>query len=422
VHIAWFSPFPPERSGIATYSVEILSRLGSAHRIDRIPELGAHDFVWTHRRDPYDLVVYQLGNAPCHDYMWAYLATYPGLVVLHDARLHHARASRLLKDRRFDDYRRELAYDQPDLRPEVAEYAVEGLSGSIYYFWPMLRVVMQTARLVAVHNTRVADDLRAAYPGVAVEAIRMGVAPIGADTEARRLVRHALQIPADGVIFAAFGKVTAEKRISAILSAVTALRREGLNVWLLIVGDAGDSPVMPADGVRATGYVSDAAVGAYLNAADACLCLRWPSALETSASWLRCLAAGRPTVLSDLPHLVDIPSQAALRIDLLNEERELLDAMRRLASDPQLRGDLGRGGHAYWAAGHTLQAMAEDYERLLTAAAAHSAPEPSDLPSHVADDHSEPAREIARRLGVDVDVLRASAGCVSRGGFRGSSC
>jgi hypothetical protein len=127
-------------------------------------------------------------------------------------------------------------------------------------------------------------------------------------------------------------------------------------------------------------------------------------------------------VISDLPHLVDIPSHVALRIDLLNEERELLNAMRRLSSDPGLCSDLGRGGREYWAAGHTMQAMAADYERLLTAAAARSAPEPTDLPSHFVDDHSEPAREIARRFDVDVDVLRASACCASRGGFRGSSC
>ena len=29
----------------------------------------AHDFVWKQLREPYDLVVYQLGNAACHDYM-----------------------------------------------------------------------------------------------------------------------------------------------------------------------------------------------------------------------------------------------------------------------------------------------------------------------------------------------------------------
>jgi len=406
VRIAWFSPFPPERTGIAAYSAEIVPLLSSTHYIDQIPELGAHDFVWKHRRDPYDLVVYQLGNAPCHDYMWAYLAAYPGLVVLHDARLHQARAHHLLQDRRFDDYRRELAYDHPDARPEVAEYAVEGLGGPIYYFWSMLRVVMQTARLVAVHNPRVAGDLQSEYPGTAVETIAMGVSPMAEDPQARRLVRHALEIPDDAMVFAAFGKVTPEKRIPAILEALAVLRREGLDVWLVIVGEADDPSGMAGDGVRTTGYVSDAAVGAYLAAADASLCLRWPTALETSASWLRCLAAGRPTVITDLPHLVDVPSQIALRVDLLNEPADLLSAMRRLGSEPELRDALGRSGRAYWASNHTLPVMARDYERVLTAAAARPAPNQTGLPAHIVDDHSDPARQIAARLGVDIDVLR----------------
>ena len=57
----------------------------------------AHDFVWKQQRAPYDLIVYQLGNARWHDYMWAYLVAYPGLVVLHDIRVHHARARHLLE-------------------------------------------------------------------------------------------------------------------------------------------------------------------------------------------------------------------------------------------------------------------------------------------------------------------------------------
>ena len=38
-----------------------------------------------------------------------------------------------------------------------------------------------------------------------------------------------------------------------------------------------------------------------------CLCLRWPTVADTSASWLHCLAAARPTVVSDLAHLVASP-------------------------------------------------------------------------------------------------------------------
>src|SRR5436305_11239126 len=121
--VAWFSPFPPTRSGIADYSHELLPLLEPAHVIERFSESRAHDFVWMARRSSYDLVVYQLGNAPCHDYMWAYLAAFPGLVVLHDAVLHQARARQLLQNRRADDYRREFAYDHPDAPDGVAEYA-----------------------------------------------------------------------------------------------------------------------------------------------------------------------------------------------------------------------------------------------------------------------------------------------------------
>ena len=61
------------------------------------------------------------------------------------------------------------------------------------------------------------------------------------------------------------------------------------------------------DRVRVIGHVEDAEIGAYLAASDVCLCLRWPTALETSASWLHCLAAQRATVVTDLAHLADVP-------------------------------------------------------------------------------------------------------------------
>lgn len=413
MRVAWFSPFPPVRSGISAYSVDLLPLIEASFVIDRYPESAAHDFVWRARRQPYDLIVYQLGNAPCHDYMWAYLARYPGLVVLHDARLHHSRARRLLQQGRFDDYRSEFQYDHPDARPEVADYAVQGLGGSIYYFWSMLRVVMRTARLVAVHNGRVAAELAAEEPNAPIETIRMGVPAPAADTGSRAAVRTELGIPDDAVAFLAFGKVTAEKRIASILAALSGLVREGRDVYLLLVGDAAEYTALndeiaqhrTGSRVRLIDHIDDAAIGAYLGAADACLCLRWPTAQETSASWLRCLAAGRPTVITDLPHLVDVPASVVLRVDLLNEERTLLAAMRRLADHPALREDLGRAGQAYWATHHTLELMAADYLRLLAAAAARPAPLPTDLPAHFIDDYTEVASSIARDFGVPLDIL-----------------
>ena len=472
MRVAWFSPLPPVRSGIATYSAELLPRLGhqfdvhcyvdgatslssrpstSSGRREPVEPRGpqapfdAHDFVWKQQREPYDLVVYQLGNAPCHDYMWPYLARYPGLVVLHDARLHHARARRLLNQKRFDDYRQEFWYDHPDATADFVEYAVEGLGGSIYSFWPMLRAAMRTARAIAVHNWRVAGELREQYGDVPIDVIRMGVASRGVardtlfdaadgssldgDIDARTRVRREHELPDRAVVFAMFGKVTAEKRVAPILRALAAVVAEGIDAFLLLVGDAAEYPTLAAeirqfgvaDRVRVTGYVGDEAVAAYLAAADACLCLRWPTAQETSASWLRCLAAARATVITDLAHLVDVPTvdpslsgpfppgpaPIAIRVDLLEEEDSLRRAMQRLAADGRLRDDLARAGRAYWSREHTLDMMATDYRRVMKAAAARPAPAVADLPAHFTKDYAELASRVARQFGVDVDILRS---------------
>lgn len=124
-------------------------------------------------------------------------------------------------------------------------------------------------------------------------------------------------------------------------------------------------------------------------------------------------------MISDLAHLVDIPtiepregraahgsadavasSAIALRIDLLDEDESLGLAMRALADDPRLREALGRAGHAYWSAHHTLDVMAADYQRVIARAAARPLPDVSDLPPHFAQDHSRTARAITRAFGI----------------------
>ena len=89
----------------------------------------------------------------------------------------------------------------------------------------------------------------------------------------------------------------------------------------------------------------------------------------------------------------------AIAIDLLDEDESLRLAMRALAGEPTLRESLARAGHAYWSAHHTLDVMADDYQRADRAtAAARPAPVVTDLPAHFTDDHSETARAITRAV------------------------
>ena len=239
--------------------------------------------------------------------------------------------------------------------------------------------------------------------------------------------------------FAAFGLVTPEKRVPQMLRALAAIRGMVPGVRLRLVGAetphydvlADARAVGVADLVEVTGYADDGAFDQAIVEADVCLCLRWPTNREASGPWIRALAAGKPTVVNDLAHLVDLPTldprtwevqvaspaaadalrvwrrdeAVAVAIDILDEDHSLALAMRRLALDAGLRAELGAAARRHWAATHTVAHMADDYERAIQAAAASPARPARPLPAHVTADGSARARRLAAEVGVAVDFL-----------------
>jgi glycosyltransferase involved in cell wall biosynthesis len=424
---------PPGRSGIAAYSAELLPLLRtSGFAIDTFTADNAHEFVWKRRRQPYDLAIYQLGNASCHDYVWAYLFRYPGLVVLHDAQLHQARALFLTKrwQPRTDDYIAEVHANHPDAPPDLPYLVLGRMGDQMYQHWPMVRLVVERARLTVVHNAWLADDLRSKYPRANIRAIEMGVRPSQRTSGANARAKH--DIPPDAFVVMAFGGVTAEKRIAQVIRAVAAVGPRHPHVHVVLVGETVDHYDAMADAhaagiadrVHVTGFVGDDELAAYLDSADVCACLRWPTNRETSASWLRCLAAGRPTLISDLMHLGHVPTldprgwrlldasgdtrpPIAVTIDMLDETHSLQLAVERLVVDPALRQRLGRAAYEWWQAHHQLDAMAEAYTALIADGIAAPVPTPL-LPRHLVDDGTSELRALARTLGVanSVDFAR----------------
>lgn len=454
--LAWFTPLPPVRSGIAAYNAELLPELAPSHQIDVYTAEGpgvdlgagwraegmpaglqlasAHDFVWRHDRDPYDLVVYQLGNASCHDFMWPYLPRYPGLVVLHDGQLHHERSRALLSRGRTDDYRAEFRYNHPGAPPQLPELVISTLGGALYYLYPMLRWVLRTARLAAVHGDGLASRLSEEYPGVAVHPLRFGTAdPLGEVAAAAALaVRKRHEVPERAVLLAAFGLLTPEKRISAVLRALSSLASEHPELYLLLAGGttsyydaaAEASALGVSDRVRISGYVADEELDAYLLAADVALCLRWPTSGETSAMWMRAIAAGKPTIVTDLAHATDVPAldprgwealpaplaepgarPVSVAIDLLDEEVGLRLAIGRLAGDADLRGQLGAAAREHWRRNHTMSCGVEDYLAAIERAMRRPVPRVRDLPPHLVDYHTDLARTLLAQMGQEAGWL-----------------
>lgn len=419
--VAWFSPVPPSTSGIAAYTADVVPALRAAGlHVDVFadPETAAgetvgavdlREFVWMHRRQPYDLPVYHLGNARCHDSTWGYLFHHPGVVVLHDAQVHQARARALLQRYRprLDDYEAEFTANHPDAPPDIARLIAAGLGGSLYAHWPHIRLVLRTARLAAVHSATLAARLAETH-GVDVADLPMGVAdPLSpAPAMAPDTIRARHRVPGGAVLVGAFGGVTPEKRVPEVLRAIAALPSD-IDVHLLLVGTAAAhydvgrdaAEVGVADRVHVCGFVPDGDLGAYLAAVDICVCLRWPSNGETSASWWRAMAAGRATIITDLAHQPEFPvvdprgwrllgataaSPVAVAIPILDEHHALVAALDTLARSASLRQSLGNAARACWHGGHQVSDMATAYLALISRAMTRTAPvEP--LPAHLAE-------------------------------------
>src|SRR5207247_9145083 len=84
VKVAYYSPFPPERTGIADYSALLLPALRERVQVEVVRR--------GRRRAPrdVDVALYHLGNNPvAHAWILAALRRRRGVVVLHDFVLHH---------------------------------------------------------------------------------------------------------------------------------------------------------------------------------------------------------------------------------------------------------------------------------------------------------------------------------------------
>src|SRR6185503_2426072 len=185
-----------------------------------------------------------------------------------------------------------------------------------------------------------------------------------------------LGLPHDAPILASFGHINPWKRLEAILRALGALRANYPDLRYLLVGSVSPNYDLRAVVARAglegvvtiAGYVDRAAFGDYVAAADICLNLRHPTAGETSASLLRLLGAGRPTLVTASGSFAELPADVAAQIDPDASEGDLLLAYCRLLLDrPDLAAMLGANARAFVAREHTLEGAAAGYMHFLAA-------------------------------------------------------
>src|SRR5207342_1964982 len=206
MRVAYYSPLPPSRSGIADYSALLLPAL--EQRIDvEIVRPGRF------RRTPKaDVALYHVGNDPdAHGWIVEALRRRPGVVVLHEIVLHHLVAGITLARGDAAGYLAAMERDH-GLAGRLLAYGV--LDNRIPPLWetrpqdfPLAGEILRLAQSLVVHSRYVEEGSRAAgYEGPIARI------PHPAWT-------RAAEMATEGKLIGCFGHLNESKRIPQLYAS-----------------------------------------------------------------------------------------------------------------------------------------------------------------------------------------------------------
>jgi glycosyltransferase involved in cell wall biosynthesis len=326
-----------------------------------------------------DICLYHLGNNPLHRDIYLRALARPGVVVLHDAVLHHFFLGWLDEPR----YVEEFVYNYGEWSRELAcrlwQRRAHAAADARYFQFAMLRRIAERSKAVVVHNPAAARLVQTHAPQASVFEIPHMVLPAAwpSPAEAERL-RQDLGIPPQSFVFGLFGYLRASKRPGAVLRAFARLRATGIGCALLIAGDFVSpelerslAPLLAQPGVIRVRHSPERRFLRLMMAADACINLRWPSAGETSGITIRMMDAGKPVLVTASEENCRFPEDACVRIEGgILEEEMLFASMLWLARSRETARRIGRVAQAYVRRVHASAPVAAAYCRLLRQIAA----------------------------------------------------
>jgi glycosyltransferase involved in cell wall biosynthesis len=356
---------PPARSGVADYAARLNRELR------REFEILASESASAAELRAFDAALYHLGNNRLHAGAYQPALAHPGIVVLHDAVLHHFYLGHLPREQ----YVEEFVYNEGEwFRGRAAEYwrsSAAAESDERYFRYPMLRRVVERSRAAIVHNPRArrmveqAAGLRA--PGLRIFEIPHFVEPPRVPDAARRAaIRRKYGVPEEPVVIACLGYLRPSKRVVSLLDAIRSL---DVPYALLLAGEFTSADYENSILRRAAGiplvrvpHLPEEEWFELASIADICVNLRYPSAGETSGIVMRMMAMGKPVVVTHGEEVASLPAHAVVRVDHGEAEVEMLaEFLRALSRDVDLCESIGAAAREHVLAHHSINRVAKQY-------------------------------------------------------------
>ncbi|MCP3177580.1 glycosyltransferase [Desulfuromonas sp. KJ2020] len=381
--LAFVSPMPPERSGIADYSAELLPVLAEYYDIELVVAQERVDASWGSRhgkiRDvswlrnhagEIDRVLYQIGNSPFHRHMLSLLVEIPGTVVLHDFFMSGLMAWMELHGNEEHAWMNSLyvshGYGAIRDRYQEADEAKRK--------YPVNWHILQNAQGVIVHSEYSRNLARQWYGNhhkIEWEIIPLLRSPASViDKEA---ARKQLGIGDHDFVVCSFGFLDATKLNHSLLKAWLESKLGSDNQCHLVFvgenqgGDYGANLLKAirtsgcSNRIRITGFASLDMYRRYLAAADLSVQLRTHSRGETSAAVLDCMNHALPLIVNANGSITEVDPEAVWMLPDEFDDRDLVDALEALWHDPVRRRSLGDRAQAIILDRHAPATCAKHY-------------------------------------------------------------
>lgn len=338
--LAYLSPLPPAKSGIASYSVMLLPALAkladvtavaSTAEVSRCGEVNVISYdEYAGGRSDFDAVYYQLGNNPYHEWIYREAWDHPGIAVLHEVVLHHLLVEMTLARGHVEEYVDAMRENHGAAGEAWARARAIGMHTELSNFlMPASTAIANRSRLVIVHNQYAAQRLRECGVTVPITVINHPLIVPDVPEGSRQAVRASLGYRDDDRVVGMFGFVTASKRPEVVFEAFAEARGTDSRLRLLVVGEPAPNVdldslalkfLLPAGSWRSAGYVSDEDFDRTIAAVDAIVNLRHPTGGETSGALLRVLAAGKPVAVNGYAQFAEYPDDVVAKVPFGEDE------------------------------------------------------------------------------------------------------
>jgi glycosyltransferase involved in cell wall biosynthesis len=408
--IAFFSPLPPAKSGVADYSWSLLGHLKDHYQIDLFLEPGfVSEPAWEElgfqttdvrnfnaikpHRD-YRGYVYQMGNSHFHQYLYPMMLSNPGVTTLHDFclagfHLNYGHALGTQKSHIITQFGPDPNLDidallahLDELGHDHQEIADRYARARAFLNWN----VFDSSRRVIMHSPWCREQVRDRMPQYLdrVDIVPMGARARVVSAEDRAAIRERFNLPADALVISAFGFVHPHKLNIETVRAFERLAESAPNAILAFVGEEADGGALRYevahrgmnDRVRLLGRQPLDAFLDLIAASDIGVNLRRPPTNgETSAALLDLLRHGVATIVTEVATFADFSSEVVRKVPWPDDEtgeNNLADALAELVHGTARRESLGRAALASVRDEHDWSRVAEMYAASIERAAASS--------------------------------------------------